>query len=267
MATNVVTMKYPTEAAWATMSELKSIDPESVRITGKAAEIVKSQTEHRREADECIKAVKGIDLDIAALMRKRFLVAGDLRRAVNAAVKAAFEMTYAQAEKLADEFEEHGFTKAVKTAVRRVRDMLFDDSKKCYRDTVCVEIACRRDSENCSLDFDFEYVPTGNCFRISIPVCDLAHEICRKKRRQWDDLMLIDVSFPMSSSDECVLICHYDVRVIRKQLDNFMARGCLPVKEALSNNTTRFYDRGVFEDFYDEPYVMNENDYYQEAYS
>jgi len=266
MATSVVLMKYPTEAAWATMSELKSIDPESVQITGKAAEIVKSQTEHRREADACIKAVKDIDLEIAALMRKRFLRANDLRRAVSDTVKDAFEITYERANKIAEEFEDRGFTKAVKAAVHRVRDMLFDDSKKCYQDTVCAEVACRRDSGNCSLDFDFEHVPTGNCFRISIPVYDLAHEIYGKKRRQWDDLLLIDVSFPMSSSEECILICHYDIRVIRKQLDSFMERGCLPLAGAFSN-VTRFCSRDLFEDFYDEPYVMNENDYYQEAYS
>ena len=156
--------------------------------------------------------------------------------------------SYNEANSIYHEFLKRGFASdKVKNAVSWIRKMLFDDSQDIYREILCAEIRLS-ESDDMRLEFIFEHAPSCRCFSIGIPVKrPKLKEIAGKWRIGYEDenyprryggdalctnIAGFDLVQPYNNGSTETVAYHYDMRVFKKQFDDYVHNGFKTMAES-----------------------------------
>ena len=282
MAYNVLSMRYPqSRSGSASHQWISGINPADTELTEAGAEIVRKQKPGVDAADAAVSSLKSLDREIAELLTKRECACFEVVNSSAAATKA-FSMSYNDAAGMYKDFIKNGFAgEKAKKAVSWLRKILFDDSKAVYREIVCVDI--RFMEYDAVLSFVFEHTPSARCFSVGVPVLPSPPKKAGGAKRPhsaWfeaedyssrritypggDRLCTrvsgIDLVQPYNNGSSETVAYHYDLRVFKKQLDDYVGNGFkTPVKDEDDGYISFNLYRGVTEP------PMSEMEYYHES--
>jgi hypothetical protein len=280
MAYNILSMKYPRSGAGIDSAKwIASIDPADVKLTPAGEKIVEKQKLGVKAVDNAIGELKDLDRQIADLCVKRELAHFDVINLSTAAV-APITKSYSDANNIYKEFLKRGFASdKVKSAVFWIRKMLFDDSQDVYREILCAEIKLA-ESSDMRLEFIFEHAPSCRCFSIGIPVKKpkpreiagkwrIGYEIEENYPRRYGGDALctniagIDLVQPYNNGSTETVAYHYDVRVFKKQFDDYVRNGFKTLAEN-KDGQWRWIGYDSFDSAMGEP-PMSAHDYLNES--
>lgn len=279
MAYNILSMRYPQSNAGIDSAKwIASIDPTDVKLTPAGEKIVEKQKLGIKAADNAISELKDLDRQIATLCVKRELAHSDVVN-LSAAVVAPITKSYFDANNIYKEFMKRGFASdKVKSAVFWIRKILFDDSQDIYREILCAEIKLTEGGDT-RLEFIFEHVPSCRCFSIGIPVKrPKSSETVGKwrigykeeiyPRRYCGDTLCtniagIDLVQPYNNGSMQTVAYHYDIRVFKKQFDDYVHNGFKTLAEN-KNEPYQWISYTGFDSAMSEP-PMSAYDYLNES--
>ena len=248
MAYNILSMRYPRSGLGVDSAEwIASIDPADVKLTPAGTKVVEKQKPGVEAADDAIGRIKDLDRQIAELCVKREIEHFNVINLSSAAV-APITKSYNEANSIYHEFLKRGFASdKVKNAVSWIRKMLFDDSQDIYREILCAEIRLS-ESDDMRLEFIFEHAPSCRCFSIGIPVKrPKLKEIAGKWRIGYEDenyprryggdalctnIAGFDLVQPYNNGSTETVAYHYDMRVFKKQFDDYVHNGFKTMAES-----------------------------------
>ena len=261
MAYNILSMRYPhTNAGSASAKWISGIDPSNVKLTPSGEKIVKEQALNVKATDNAICELKALDRQIASLCVKRELMHYDVVKSSFAAV-APVVKSYKNATSIYKEFTLYGFASdSVKRAVRWLRETLFDDSQDVYREILCTEINLIED-RGIRLNFIFEHAPSCRCFSIGIPVQrpkqDATNLYAQNSKESFcpdyagdklcTDISGLDLVQPYNNGNMQTIAYHYDIRVFKKQLDDYVRNGFQTPAEKDENQQMIWFRRKYFD--------------------